>query len=192
MTTAQSTTRDPDQTEPATGAILGGDRLRVDLGALVPSPLRRVERWHVLLVVVLGLAVAVAVALLRQSEADPVPPARDAGVSAVERLVSFDSGRVAAELDQEAELLTDDFAASYVPEARQRLAGASRQARVSVEARVVDVGVESARVDEVVLVMSLEVSSAARGTETAESQRLVRVTMRREGGRWLVAELTTV
>jgi hypothetical protein len=168
------------------------DRLRPRVGALIPPWLRSVRRVHSLAAIAFALTGAVGVQALRDVPPDPASGARKAASIAVETLVSFERGRVVAELDEEREFLTADYADEYVPAAKEANGNAPRRARLSVIAQVLETGVERAAADQVVLMARIAIISRLPGGTAEKSQRLVRVTMELEGSEWLVADLNTL
>jgi hypothetical protein len=153
-------------------------------------------RWAALCVV-LGLSLVMLSALVVGQHRDPGAQddgeaATRASAAAIERLVSFDNGRAQVELEQESDVLTDDFATEYAASLGKSVGASLQQAKITVTADVLDIAVSEVDGDSVSVLGYLTVTRSAPGGGSQEETRMVSVTMLRVDGVWLVDGLEPV
>lgn len=180
-----------DGTERASGPDGGG----VGSTRLVPP-------WTARAAVVIGLVVIVVLAagaaLLnhRERQVDERTREAQADVAAsLTRLLSWDAEGLDAEVEEEASLLTEDFADEYRQLVRENVAPAAEKAGLNAQASVVAQGVIKASADRVQFLYFVNVamsqgdadpSNQVDPTKGTVGSR-IKVTAERTDGRWLIS-----
>lgn len=110
--------------------------------------------------------------------------------SALEQLLSYDHTTVAAQAQRNTALLTGPFRTEYGTTMTSRIVPLAQKQQAVVRARAYEAGVMSQTDDTVRVQVFLNQAKTSAGQKTASvDQNRVIATMRRVGGRWLVAGL---
>lgn len=170
------------------------------------SPPGSARRWALLLTPLVVLAVAaLAVALLvalpaaRETKAveDARSPAATAAATAAEQLLSFDYRTLDQERSEDAALLTPQFASTFEKTFTKILGDTAPTAQPVVTANVRAVATLECGDDcqpdqaQVLLFVDQVNSGPTRPEAVTDENRLV-LTMRKDGDRWLVADITAL
>lgn len=130
------------------------------------------------------------------SLADPGARERDARAATaaarvdLEQLLSYDHQTIAAQVAQNAALLTGPFRDEYATTMRTTIAPVAQKTKSVVRARTYEAGVVSQEADTVTVQLFVNQAKTAQGQEQPSvDQNRVIATMRRVDGRWLVARL---
>lgn len=150
----------------------------------------RILTWGLALVA----AIVAGVASLGHRNANADEDARSAalkvGRTSVVELLSYTPSDVTKNLDSESELLSGKFRRDYRQLVTKDVAPAAQASKVTAQAEVQAVGISSSSTDRVVLLMFVNVSTAAAGSTQPEVRgSRITVTMDHKGGRWLISGL---
>ena len=148
-------------------------------------------------VVVLSLAIAAGVVWWKARSLREDDERRAAAVTAAaaasQAILSYSSATVAAEIDDEQDLLTGDFADEYARLVRDTIAPAAERARVSTEAEVVGQGVASDKGEDVVVLLFVNVTTTSpKLKQPRVTGSRIEVVMREVDGDWLIADLQPI
>ncbi|MQY19433.1 h domain protein [Nocardia macrotermitis] len=123
--------------------------------------------------------------------------ARTASVDAARRTVAamftYDFNTVDTQLPKAADSLTPTFKGDYLKLINAAIAPGAKQKQLTVQATTQAAGVVSAdRSHAVVLLYLNEVTTSAASPQGTVTPSRVRVSLEKDGGRWLVGEVTPV
>ncbi|MDQ2797863.1 MAG: hypothetical protein M3Y06_12025 [Actinomycetota bacterium] len=171
-------------------------RPRPDLAAPDSSP----RRWWPLVIVVVVLAALVAaniVLAVRRSGNDDVEQARSHAVAAAKEhvpvLLSYDYTSMDAYAKRAVGVTTGTFRQDYAKLLANYIEPAAVQQQTHTRATVKTVGVISAHADRVVLIVLLDQTTSGKGAVTSRVDgSRSKVTMRRAGGKWLIADFVPI
>ena len=108
----------------------------------------------------------------------------------MEQLLSYDHATFDDDLTAAEKVMTEEFQAEYAPTVEEIRQTALRQRRTQ-EARVVAVSVIDAEPDRVHTLLFVDTYSSSRGQDGQDiMQNRVDVTMVREGGEWLIDDVS--
>lgn len=151
----------------------------------------------VLVLAVALLAVGVWVVYQQMQRAEMAAQARGPAVEAArshaKELLSYDYRTLDKDINQAKSDTTGAFRKDYLQTTRNLVAGQAKQNEVVVRARVVGASVVTAEPDRVVtllLVNQATQSNRVDGTEVDKNR--VRMTLEKEGGKWLAADLAAL
>ncbi|GAB2779090.1 hypothetical protein GCM10027020_35690 [Nocardioides salsibiostraticola] len=122
----------------------------------------------------------------------PPPGLADEAAPRVQRLLSYTPTTVEDDLRIEQAYLTSDYRAEYADLVSGQLAPQAERDGLSVQAEVTETAVVDATSETMVVLMIAEVSSTKDGLRGGASTGRFRVTLRLEGGSWLIAGLDVV
>lgn len=149
-------------------------------------------RLRFLLALALVLVVAAGLMVWRDRQRVDVDAVAQQAATDVQRLVSFEKGHLAQELEAERELLTEDFAAAYAERARASLGTDAVRKGVSVTAALREAGISGVNRERINLLLVLELRSRVGAKQPRVAIRVVKVTMRWTNGEWRIGDLATV
>ncbi|MEJ7635499.1 hypothetical protein [Aeromicrobium sp.] len=144
-------------------------------------------------VLIVALASVAWVNLRHDQRIKASADARDASISSVEKLLSYDPGTVSKELDSELALLTGSFRTEYRSLVKTTIAPAATKGNVTTDASVAASSTVAQGRDRVVLLTFVNVTT--RSDELADprvSGSRLRLTMDKDGDRWLISKMEPV
>lgn len=166
---------------PASGRL----RLELEGGLLL--------RWVIVLLVVAGLAAAIAFGVLAGHASDRARDRADALATAKSRvpvLLSYDHRTLEADLTRSKDQTTGRFRTDYTKLLDGPVAKAAAQKQISTKATISGAGVVRATGSRITVLVFLTQTTMAPGVEPSISASRVEVKMQRVGNGWKVAGLT--